>query len=120
MGVTAVGGTQPGNSWPNPGAASEEAIGLSSGGFSNYWPMPDYQKEAVTKYLQQSGLPGKSVGYNASGRGFPDISAQATLFYVQAGIPQPGVMGTSCASPTAAAVFSLLNDVRLQSGKSTL
>merc|ERR1712217_757545 len=57
---------------------------------------------------------------NTSGRAFPDISAQATLFYVQAGIPEPLVEGTSCASPTAAGVFSLLNDLRLQNGKSTL
>merc|ERR1712100_612553 len=79
------------------------------------------QKKAVQKYLQQSGLPDKSaVGYNTTGRAFPDISAQATLFYVEAGIPQPLVMGTSCASPTAAGVFSMLNDLRLQNGKSTL
>merc|ERR1712217_631942 len=57
---------------------------------------------------------------NTSGRAFPDISAQATLFYVQAGIPEPLVEGTSCASPTAAGVFSMLNDLRLQNGKSTL
>merc|ERR1712232_1149369 len=104
--VTAVGGTEPGNNpaWPRPGG--EIAIGLSSGGFSNYWPMPDYQKVAVSKYLRQSGLPDKAtVGYNTSGRAFPDISAQATLFYVQAGIPEPLVSGTSCASPTAAGVF---------------
>merc|ERR1712025_1560691 len=82
--------------------------------------MPDYQKDAVAKYLQQSGLPDKSTGYNTSGRAFPDISAQATLFYVQAGIPEPLVEGTSCASPTAAGVFSMLNDLRLQNGKSTL
>lgn len=30
------------------------------------------------------------------------------------------VDGTSCASPTFGGVFSLLNDLRLQSGKSTL
>merc|ERR1712066_956373 len=82
--------------------------------------MPDYQKDAVAKYLKQSGLPAKTVGYNTSGRAFPDISAQATLFYVQAGIPEPLVPGTSCASPTAAGVFSMLNDLRLQNGKSTL
>merc|ERR1719210_3114792 len=54
--VTAVGGTAPTSSWPKPG--SEKAIGLSSGGFSNYWPMPDWQKDAVAAYLKQEGLPG--------------------------------------------------------------
>merc|ERR1712048_626041 len=56
--VTAVGGTQTADAWPNPGG--EEAIPLRSGGFSNYWPMPDYQKDAVAKYLKQSGLPAKT------------------------------------------------------------
>merc|ERR1712048_688888 len=55
-----------------------------------------------------------------SGRAYPDIAAQATNFVVVAGVPTPGVAGTSCASPTAAGVFSLLNDLRLQQGKSTL
>jgi len=113
--VTAVGGTAPTSSWPQPG--SEKAIGLSSGGFSNYWPMPDWQKDAVAAYLKQEGLPGKSAHYNTSGRAYPDVSAQATNFYVIAGLPEPGVSGTSCASPTAAGLFSLLNDVRVQAGK---
>lgn len=116
--VTAVGGTAPGPSWPKP--TSEKAIGLSSGGFSSYWPMPDYQSASVARYLQQQGLPPATRGYNTSGRAYPDISAQATNFFVIAGLPQPGVAGTSCASPTAAGVFALLNDVRLQDGKSTL
>jgi len=116
--VTAVGGTAPTSSWPKPG--SEKAIGLSSGGFSNYWPMPDWQKDAVAAYLKQEGLPGKSAHYNTSGRAYPDVSAQATNFYVIAGLPQPGVAGTSCASPTAAGLFSLLNDVRMQAGKPSL
>merc|ERR1712048_1393100 len=55
-----------------------------------------------------------------SGRAYPDIAAQATNFVVVAGVPTPGVAGTSCASPTAAGVFALLNDLRLQQGKSTL
>lgn len=116
--VTAVGGTQKTSCWPSP--KCEEAIGLGSGGFSNYWPMPDYQKDAVATYLKQSGLPDSSRGYNTSGRAYPDISAQASGFFVWAGFPMPGVAGTSCASPTAAGVFSLLNDLRLQNGKSTL
>jgi len=119
--VTAVGGTSQGKTWPKPGPDAETGVGLSSGGFSNYWPMPDWQKDAVAGYLKQSGVPdAASKGYNASGRAFPDISAQAVLFFVVAGIPQPGVAGTSCASPTAAGVFALLNDLRLQQGKSTL
>jgi tripeptidyl-peptidase-1 len=114
--VTAVGGTEPTSGFPSPG--SESAIGLSSGGFSNYWATPDWQKSAVQGYLQQSGLPKASRGYNVSGRAYPDIAAQATNFCVNPG--GCGVAGTSCASPTAAALFSLLNDVRLQNGKSTL
>merc|ERR1719291_1027180 len=82
--------------------------------------MPAWQKDAVGGYLRQSGLPDRSLGYNSSGRANPDIAAQAAMFFVYAGIPQPGVAGTSCAAPTAAGVFSLLNDLRLQQGKSTL
>jgi len=114
--VTAVGGTEPASGFPEPG--SESAIGLSSGGFSNYFATPTWQKEAVHAYLMQPGLPPLSRGFNTSGRAFPDIAAQATNFCVT-----PfgcGVAGTSCASPTAAGIFGLLNDLRLQSGKSTL
>lgn len=114
--VTAVGGTKPASGFPSPG--SESAIGLSSGGFSDYWPMPEWQKDAVKAYLQQPGLPPSSRGYNVSGRAFPDIAAQATNFCVT-----PfgcGVAGTSCASPTAAGIVGLLNDLRLQRGKSSL
>jgi tripeptidyl-peptidase-1 len=115
--VTAVGGTEPASGFPAPG--SESAVGLSSGGFSNYWATPDWQKDAVAGYLKQSGIPKQSrFGYNTTGRGFPDIAAQATNFCVT-----PfgcGVAGTSCASPTAAGVFGLLNDLRLQKGKATL
>merc|ERR1712232_1274793 len=115
--VTGVGGTEPASGFPSPG--SESAIGLSSGGFSNYWPQPDWQKDAVAKYLTQSGLPKQaSAKYNVSGRAYPDIAAQAANFCVNPG--GCGVAGTSCASPTAAAIFSLLNDVRLANGQSSL
>merc|ERR1712072_379072 len=50
--VTAVGGSSPAGGFPSPG--SESAIGLSSGGFSYYWPMPPWQKAAVKEYLGQS------------------------------------------------------------------
>jgi len=115
--VTAVGGTGPTPGYPQPG--SEEGIGLSSGGFSNRWSMPAWQEGAVSHYLSSaSGLPDAKVGYNTSSRAYPDIAAQATNFCVT-----PfgcGIAGTSCASPTAAGVFALLNDVRLSAGKPPL
>ncbi|KAL1523244.1 hypothetical protein AB1Y20_018195 [Prymnesium parvum] len=115
--VTAVGGTTPTAGFPSPG--SESAASLSSGGFSSYWAQPSYQKAAVSAYLSSStNLPPLSRGYNVSGRAYPDISAQATNFCVT-----PfgcDIAGTSCATPTASGIFSLLNDLRLQQGKPTL
>jgi len=101
--------------------SKETAIGLSSGGFSSRWAMPAYQSAAVKAYLTGKGLPSTSVGYNASNRAYPDISAQASGFTVVSNrIPEPGVAGTSCASPTASGVIALLNDARLVAGKTTL
>ena len=68
-----------------------------------------------------SGNLPSTIHYNDTGRGFPDIAAEAVDFViVQFGIPLPGVSGTSCASPTAAGMFGLLNDLRMQSNKSSL
>ena len=108
-----VGGTS--------GSSPEVTAGLSSGGFSNRWDRPSYQKTAVNDYLSGSTkLPDKKH-FNSTGRGFPDISAQAVNFVVvQFGIPLPGVSGTSCASPTAAGIFGLLNDQRAQANKPPL
>ena len=110
--VTAVGGTS--------GSSPEVVAGLSSGGFSNRWDRPSWQKNAVSAYLTSAKLPDKKH-FNSTGRGFPDIAAQAVNFVVvQFGIPLPGVSGTSCASPTAAGVFGLLNDLRASANKSPL
>ena len=110
--VTAVGGTS--NSNP------EVAVGLSSGGFSNRYPIPEWQSGAVATYLAQPNVPNRSH-FNATGRGFPDMAAQAVNFVVVSDrIPEPGVAGTSCASPTAAGVIGLLNDLRIRAGKPTL
>jgi len=112
--VTAVGGTAPGSS------SGETTAGLSSGGFSNRYKQPEWQAQAVHEYLQSAGLPA-STKYNASGRGFPDVSAQAVNFVVvNNGFVEPGVAGTSAACPTFSAVVGLLNDFRVSSGKPTL
>jgi len=116
--ITTVGGTQLGLFesgeevvWPDGG-----------GGFSNYWPRPSYQDDAVNDYLQNAGsnLPSESV-FNVSGRAYPDVAALASGFIVVINrIPTPGVGGTSCATPTFSGVISLLNDLRLSQGKSPL
>lgn len=88
----------------------------SGGGFSNYFPRPTYQEAAVTKYLTYIG--GEYAGlYNACGRGIPDIAAQGQNFStIWNGTVRP-VDGTSAATPTAAAIFALVNDALIAAGK---
>jgi len=112
--VTGVGGTEDGDV-----GIPESAWSGSSGGFSDRWPVADFQKDAVATYLKTATLPAASH-FNASSRGFPDVSAQATGFIVINGGGEQDVAGTSCACPTFSGVLALLNDLRLQAGKSTL
>jgi tripeptidyl-peptidase-1 len=72
--VTAVGGTH--NIHP------ERAIYFSGGGFSDIFPRPPYQEQAVKSYFSHLGSQWKGL-YNPYGRGFPDVSAQATNFVVR-------------------------------------
>lgn len=83
-----------------PGYAGHPLNASSGGGFSNVYPMPDYQKTAVDNYFaahdpgypyysqlaQDTGnitqtldidvLAGNNSGrYNRLGRGYPDVSA---------------------------------------------
>ena len=107
--VTVVGGTLSlTRAWEDGG-----------GGFSNVFPAPDYQKDAIADYLAKGTVPAFQY-FNVSGRAYPDVSAFATNFaIIHKGIRIP-VDGTSCATPTFAGLVSLLNDVRLQRGKKTL
>ena len=107
--MTAVGGTVGGGA-----IGTEGAVSLSSGGFSLRYDRPSWQKDAVEHYLKTAKLPDAKYINSTKGRGFPDISAQAMSFVIVTNkVPLPGVSGTSCASPTAAGVFGLLNDARL-------
>jgi tripeptidyl-peptidase-1 len=109
--VTAVGATT--------GYTPERAVAFSSGGFSNLWPRPWYQDEAVSTYLKQLGSRWKGL-YNPYGRGFPDIAAQGTSFLVIRNGRQESVGGTSASTPVVASIVALLNAQRLQKGKPTL
>lgn len=109
--MTAVGGTT--------GYAPEKAVSFSGGGFSDLWPQPWYQKEAVSGYLSQLGDRWKGL-YDPKGRGFPDIAAQGTDFLVVVKGAQQPIGGTSASTPVMASIVALLNAQRLQSGKPTL
>lgn len=108
--ITSVGGTQ---SFP------EKAVGFSSGGFSDYFAVPDYQKQARSAFL--AGLGSTYAGlYNKTGRGIPDVAAQGSGFMVYlSGYAQPE-SGTSASAPAFAAVISNLNDYLLSQGKPPL
>lgn len=60
----------------DPESATYEVI-FSGGGFSNRFPLPDYQKSAVQSYLQNHHPSYPADIWNSTGvsRGFPDISA---------------------------------------------
>ena len=107
--ITSVGGT----------SNIETVWTMGGGGFSNKQAMPDYQKEAVQKYLASSAAPPTKY-FNESGRAYPDVSAFAVNFVIYYLEVEFSVDGTSCATPTFAGVVSLLNDIRLNSNKPTL
>ena len=109
--VTSVGGTD------GEGTAAH----LSSGGFSNRYARPGWQQAAVAAYLGSTNLTDdvRSHINRTSGRGFPDLAAQASAKIVSKRFPKT-VEGTSCSCPMVAGIISLINDRRLAAGKATL
>lgn len=109
--LTSVGATT--------GISPEKAATLSSGGFSNYWGVPDYQTDAAKTYLSALGSTNKGK-YNVSGRGFPDVAAQGQNVQIVVSGSTEGVDGTSCSSPIFASIIGLLNDKLAAADKSPL
>ncbi|KAI9448945.1 subtilisin-like protein [Lactarius psammicola] len=99
--ITSVGATE--------GNRYEMAAALSSGGFSNYFTRPKFQRNAVNRFFETLGNQYEGL-YNATSRGFPDIAAQGMFFnfYLNGGANY--MLGTSCSAPTVASIISLLND----------
>jgi tripeptidyl-peptidase-1 len=114
--VTTVGATK----YVNPEIAAE----FSSGGFSERFPRPRYQDDAVRAYLKILGDQWKGL-YNPQGRAFPDVSAQGVGFHIivrNGTIEQQDQLfdGASASAPTFAAIISLLNNARLEHGQPPL
>jgi tripeptidyl-peptidase I len=120
--VTTVGGTMK----SNPEVAVYRArpgrpIFSAGGGFSYYFEAPDYQKEAVAKYIKDTVDPlGYDGLFDPNGRGYPDIAGQALNYSTYWNGTLKPISGTSMSSPLVAAVFSLVNDALIAAGKPVL
>ncbi|KAH9013336.1 subtilisin-like protein [Lactarius hengduanensis] len=108
--VTSVGGTI---GYP------EVAAPFSGGGFSNVFARPVYQDDAVLGFFQQLGNQYSGL-YNASNRGFPDVSAQALGFLIILNDDVEFMQGTSCSTPVVAGLIALLNDYQLSMNRPVL
>jgi len=117
--VTAIGATRflTGNSGPEGSVIAFK----SGGGFSTWNPVPDYQAAATAAYLAQNIQFPPPGTYDPSNRANPDFGALgAEHFQVVVGGKTTSVGGTSASAPSFAAVVSMLNDLRLSSGSTTL
>lgn len=91
----------------------------TGGGFSSDFPRPWYQVDHVDKYLKQTDAPVPSahkLGFNASGRAYPDVAAVASGYPVLMGEHLEVMSGTSAATPLIASMVARWNEERLQKG----
>mmetsp|Transcript_89408 Transcript_89408/g.255308 ORF Transcript_89408/g.255308 Transcript_89408/m.255308 type:complete len:559 (-) Transcript_89408:594-2270(-) len=117
--VTAVGGV-----WIPPITSTYKIEGdsISGGGFAtskgNNRTQASWQEDQVSSYQAACGV--KDSKYVAEGRGIPDVAAFSAYYnyYRNGGASQ--VDGTSAAAPVWAGIIALINDQRLEAGKSTM
>jgi tripeptidyl-peptidase-1 len=117
--VTAIGATRflTANSGPE---GAVQAFG-SGGGFFSGDTQPSYQTSAVSGYLGTNPTLPPACAYNQANRATPDASALGDVHFqvvVNGGVTAVG--GTSASTPTFSAIFTLLNDIRLNNGQAPL
>ncbi|KAH6459736.1 hypothetical protein HBI57_090840 [Parastagonospora nodorum] len=102
-----------------PSNATGGGYFASGGGFSNYFPRPEWQKSSVPQYVEKLGDTYKGL-YNRSGRGYPDVAAQGIDFAFFYNGTEGLTGGTSAATPLAASIFALVNDALIAARKPAL
>merc|ERR1712050_360798 len=118
--ITAVGGT---DFAKKSVIGAEKAWSDGGGGFSNHFPIPAYQKEAVASYIKKASAAGvlpPQQDWNQTGRAYPDVAAlgglqnsycvSMTSLLGTRGFT--GVAGTSASCPVVAGVIARLNAAR--------
>ncbi|GJJ11841.1 hypothetical protein Clacol_006079 [Clathrus columnatus] len=94
---------------------SESAASLTTGGFSNIFPMPPYQNELVGNYLKQIGSLNAGL-FSPQGRAVPDVAAFGQNIAIIDGGPST-IGGTSASAPIVAGILAAINDHRRANGK---
>jgi len=104
------------------------SIITSGGGFSTMAPQPSWQKDAVDAYVGGSTPKPPSSSYDATQRGYPDVTLNGHNYQVWVAdnkktdcpCSSAGVDGTSASSPATAGMVSLINGHRLAAGQPAL
>jgi len=119
---------KPGSTVDDPEVAAMVSLShgpfYSGGGFSNIFPLPEYQRSAVEGYSQKylNPSPFAPGQYNDSGnaRAYPDISANGAFYIVAVDGEFLLIFGTSASAPVVASMITLINDARIAAGKNSV
>mmetsp|Transcript_34245 Transcript_34245/g.38850 ORF Transcript_34245/g.38850 Transcript_34245/m.38850 type:complete len:564 (+) Transcript_34245:36-1727(+) len=111
--VVSVGGNKVTTGQTNPTAWFR-----SGGGFSEYFPRPSFQEEAVQKYLNSTTLPLNPKGerYGTTGRAFPDISGFGAYYPIIHNGEWVPIAGTAASTMQVAGIVTLIQIHRYQKG----
>ncbi|KAJ5064386.1 peptidase S8/S53 domain-containing protein [Bipolaris maydis] len=92
---------------------------ISGGGFSDVFPIPQYQVPAVESYLTNHMPSYTAHQYNSTqqSRGYPDLSANGADYAIAIMGKWTTIYGTSCSTPTVASIITLINEARYNAGK---
>jgi hypothetical protein len=94
----------------------------SGGGFSVRNSRPSWQDAAVKGYFKNAAAAGAVAvpGYDASGRGYPDISMAGIDYLVYVGGVVNALSGTSASCPALSGLISNINAGRMRAGKGSI
>lgn len=113
--LTDDGRTEVGAVFPDIGSG-----GASGGGFSNLFPVPTWQQNDTSAYIDNF-VPDEYNGlYNKSGRAYPDIAMLGRNINIVYNDGNWLAEGASASAPILAGLVAQINDYRASQGKASL